>query len=74
MNISLFKPAQGLEIYLLAFENILDERAAKDQGQLVSLEVNLKKIKHKKSEQYWGQRQNGWAGAVIVGRGGNARR
>ena len=24
----------------------------------------------KKSEQYWGQRQNGWAGAVMVGRGG----
>ena len=25
----------------------------------------------KKSEKYWGQRQNGWAGAVTVGRGGN---
>ena len=23
----------------------------------------------KKSEKYWGQRQNGWAGAVMVGRG-----
>ena len=27
--------------------------------------------KKKKSEKYWGQRQNGWAGAVMVGRGGN---
>ena len=25
----------------------------------------------KKSEKYWGQWQNGWAGAVMVGRGGN---
>ena len=24
-----------------------------------------------KSEKYWGQRQNGWAGAIMVGRGGN---
>ena len=36
--------------------------------------LQLSKEKVKKSEQYWGQRQNGWAGAVIVGRGGNARR
>ena len=27
-----------------------------------------------KSEKYWGQRQNGWAGAVMVGRGGNGGR
>ena len=26
--------------------------------------------KEEKSEKYWGQRQNGWAGAVMVGRGG----
>ena len=26
----------------------------------------------KKSEKYWGQRQNAWAGAVIVGRSGNS--
>ena len=29
-------------------------------------------LEWKKSEKYWGQRQNGWewAGAVMVGRGG----
>ena len=26
---------------------------------------------YKKSEKYWGQRRNGWAGAVMVGRGAN---
>ena len=28
-----------------------------------------RKRRSKKSEKYWGQRQNGWAGAVIVGWG-----
>ena len=30
-----------------------------------------KERKKEKSEKYWGQRQNMWAGAVKVGRGSN---
>ena len=32
-------------------------------------DLHLKKI-FKKSEKYWGQRRNGWAGAVMVGSNG----
>ena len=47
-------------------------RTGKKRTEEGKKEMERKRKGRKKSEKYWGQRQNGWAGAVMVGRGGNS--
>ena len=53
-----------------SIEIALIENAKKCENMEHEKQKEEKKlIMKKKSEKYWGQRQNGWAGAVMVGRG-----
>ena len=58
----------------------VDERKKRAKGarkqkrklKTKGIEDTITRNGEKKSEKYWGQRQNAWAGAVIVGKSGNS--
>ena len=49
----------------------MKETIGRENDNISEDEEKKARKERKKSEKYWGQRRNGWAGAVMVSKGGN---